>query len=93
MNFNGTGTVAIREDGNVSSVTDNGVGVYTLNFATAMSDANYAATSMSDRANANAILFHLDGNTKTTSALQLRNQRSDDNSAVDSRQSFVAIFR
>ena len=41
-NFNGTGTVAIRSSGNVSSITDNGVGIYTVNFTTAMSDANYA---------------------------------------------------
>jgi hypothetical protein len=43
VNFNGTGTVAIREDGNVSSITDNGTGDYTVNFTTAMPDANYAA--------------------------------------------------
>lgn len=42
VNFNGTGTVAIRASGNVSSITDNGVGDYTVNFATAMTDANYA---------------------------------------------------
>lgn len=42
VNFNGTGTVAIRASGNVSSITDNGVGRYTLNFATAMPDANYS---------------------------------------------------
>jgi hypothetical protein len=44
VNFNGTGTVAIRASGNVSSITDNGTGDYTVNFATAMQDANYAAT-------------------------------------------------
>jgi hypothetical protein len=43
VNFNGTGTVAIRDSGNVSSITDNGTGDYTVNFTTAMSDANYAA--------------------------------------------------
>jgi hypothetical protein len=43
VNFNGTGTVAIRASGNVSSITDNGTGDYTVNFATAMPDANYAA--------------------------------------------------
>lgn len=43
VNFNGTGTVAIRAGGNVSSITDNGVGDYTLNFTNAMTDANYAA--------------------------------------------------
>ena len=42
VNFNGTGTVAIRASGNVSSITDNGVGDYTVNFTTAMPDANYA---------------------------------------------------
>ena len=44
VNFNGTGTVAIRDSGNVSSITDNGTGDYTVNFSTAMSDANYAST-------------------------------------------------
>lgn len=41
VNFNGTGTVAIRASGNVSSITDNGVGNYTMNLTTATSDANY----------------------------------------------------
>jgi len=44
VNFNGTGTVAIRAAGNVSSITDNGVGVYTVNFATAMPDNNYSVS-------------------------------------------------
>ena len=44
VNFNGTGTVAIRSSGNVSSITDNSVGNYTVNFTTAMPDANYAIT-------------------------------------------------
>ena len=42
VNFNGTGTVAIRASGNVSSITDNGTGDYTVNFTTAMPDVNYA---------------------------------------------------
>lgn len=42
VNFNGTGTVAIRNSGNISSITDNGVGMYTMNFVTAMPDANYS---------------------------------------------------
>ena len=45
VNFNGTGTVAIRASGNVSSITDNGVGLYTINFTTAMPDVNYSWTS------------------------------------------------
>lgn len=43
VNFNGTGTVAIREDGNVSSITDNSTGNFTVNFSTALPDANYSA--------------------------------------------------
>jgi len=42
VNFNGTGTVAIRAAGNVSSITDNGTGDYTVNFTTSMVDANYS---------------------------------------------------
>lgn len=42
VNFNGTGTVAIRASGNVSSITDNGTGDYTVNFTNAIADANYA---------------------------------------------------
>lgn len=42
VNFNGTGTVAIRASFNVSSITDNGTGDYTVNFTTALADANYA---------------------------------------------------
>ena len=46
VNFDGTGTVSIRESGNVSSITDNGVGDFTVNFSTAMPDANYAVAGM-----------------------------------------------
>jgi hypothetical protein len=41
VNFNGTGTVAIRGSGNVASITDNGVGDYTVNLITAIPDINY----------------------------------------------------
>ena len=44
VNFNGTGMVAIRASYNVSSITDNATGDYTVNFTTAMVDANYSAT-------------------------------------------------
>lgn len=42
VNFNGTGTIAIRGSGNVSSITDGGTGLYTVNLSTAMPDANYS---------------------------------------------------
>ena len=46
VNFNGRGTIAISESGNVSSITDDGVGLYTVNFTTAMPDANYAISGV-----------------------------------------------
>ena len=65
VNFNGTGTVAIRASGNVSSITDNGTGDYTVNFTTAMPDANYSANGMmSNDATANCF-----ANFQTTSPL------------------------
>jgi hypothetical protein len=42
VSFNGTGTVAIRASYNVSSITDNGTGDYTINFTNALADANYS---------------------------------------------------
>ena len=49
VNFNGTGTVAIRDSYNVSSITDNGTGDYNMNFTTAMDNSNYAiATATRD---------------------------------------------
>lgn len=42
VNFNGEGTASVRASGNVSSVTDNGLGDFTINFATALPDSNYA---------------------------------------------------
>jgi len=52
VNFNGTGTVAIRASGNVTSITDNGTGDYTVNFTTAMSDANYSTAGNGGSSNA-----------------------------------------
>jgi hypothetical protein len=46
VNFNGTGTVAVRESFSTSSITDVGTGTYTVNFSTAMTDANYSAGGM-----------------------------------------------
>ena len=48
VNFNGSGTVSVTASGNVSSITDNGTGNYTVNFTTAMPDANYCAVASGD---------------------------------------------
>jgi len=53
VNFNGTGTVAIRDSYNVSSITDGGVGIYTANFATNLANANYSLSGIVRRGSVN----------------------------------------
>jgi hypothetical protein len=53
VNFNGTGAVAIRSSGNVTSITDGGTGTYVVNITTAMQDANYSACAVARETNAN----------------------------------------
>tara|TARA_B000000460_G_C21502802_1_gene387176 strand:- start:46 stop:1200 length:1155 start_codon:yes stop_codon:yes gene_type:complete len=50
VNFNGTGTVAIRGSYNISSITDNGTGYYSINFSSNMTDVNYSAVGMAHEA-------------------------------------------
>lgn len=66
VNFNGTGTVAIRAAFNVSSITDNGVGDYTVNFTTAMPDANYCSTGFAWASAKNAAAIFLGQPATTT---------------------------
>lgn len=92
VNFNGTGTVAIRASGNVSSITDNGVGDYTVNFTTAMPDANYSCvgTCGETASGGNSVLqtyTAVSGNIRVTS------RASSSNSFQDSVNVFVSIFR
>jgi hypothetical protein len=92
VNFNGTGTVAIRGSFNVSSITDNGTGDYTVNFTNAMPDANYCSVlGGQDTSIANSMLLTQTG-TRTTTQLQI-GQRQVNGSQVDLPQMQVAIFR
>ena len=73
VNFNGTGTVAISASGNVSSITDNGVGNYTVNFATAMTDANFAVNAITNSTTGDAsrpIVAVRTGASTTTATIQ-----------------------
>lgn len=94
VNFNGTGTVAIRAAGNVSSITDNGTGDYTVNFTTAMSDANYAVVSISTDVQLAGIgsvgIYTL--TTPSTTAVRVSSVNSS-NAFFDSAQLHYVIFR
>ena len=92
VNFNGTGTVAIRASFNVSSITDNGVGDYTVNFTTALPDANYGRVMSGSRGSNQIVVNTFLLTSPTTSALRilciLIGGGAEDTSEVN-----VAIFR
>ena len=93
VNFNGTGTVAIRASGNVSSITDNGTGDYTVNFTTAMADVNYAVTG--GTGNTNVDPYKQMGFRRMTSTSQVRLFTSFPGNypASDAQLVCVSVFR
>ena len=96
VNFDGTGTVAIRASYNVSSISDNGVGAYTVNFTTAMGDANYAVLATSgDQGSANYNVVHVSSAAAPTASavrVQTLTQNSGNPAAADHNRVSVAIF-
>jgi hypothetical protein len=98
VNFNGTGTVAIRASGNVSSITDNGTGDYTVNFTTALVDTNYAINGFARSDITGTTSVHLitatSTDTKTTSAVRLSCRYVTNTVGVfDSPEVDVSFFR
>jgi hypothetical protein len=92
VNFNGTGTVAIRASGNVTSITDNNTGDYTVNFTTAMPDANYCANVSAGLAGNTRNLSGLYGySTQTASAVRVSGLETT--GRIDMDLMCVAIFR
>ena len=92
VNFDGTGTPAIRASGNVTSITDNGTGDYTVNFTTAMPDANYAVSGSAGLATASNIYMTISSAAPTTTALRI-NTRLDNNTLFDTTYVNASIFR
>ena len=104
VNFNGTGTVAIRDSGNVSSITDLGTGDYVVNMSTALPDANYCALGTWSTTDANWNGAYLSsmmiGGTRSggaytayysTTQIGVHNYAND--SPQDIEQINVAVFR
>ena len=92
VNFNGTGTVAIRDSYNVSSITDNSTGRYYVNFATNMANANYSAVTSSNTHNSSvtAAANKTVAWGKTTSRFEHRNFEGSVN--VDSSLCDAIVF-
>ena len=94
VNFNGTGTVAIRASSNVSSITDNGTGDYTVNFTTAMTDANYAMSGYAGDAlfSVGVVMSSWGVYTQTTSAFRLKVYYGS-NTVVDTTNVLATFIR
>lgn len=91
VNFNGTGVVATRATFNVSSISDNGTGDYTVNFTNAFADANYATCiSAADSSGIFGIIRTLNAATTTAQRFLLTNTNA---TANDVNAVNVAIFR
>ena len=91
VNFNGTGTVAIRASFNVSSITDNGTGLYTVNFTTALTDADYTVQYTGGGQGSGGSVYAVE--TYTTSAVSLRSRASSTGNLVDENPCNVTVFR
>ena len=98
VNFNGTGTVAINASANVSSITDDGTGLYTVNFSSAIVDANYAVSGVSRASGSyanGAVITLRNAGAKTTSALAIGTSGFGASSIAtfDATDVSVAVFR
>jgi hypothetical protein len=102
VNFNGTGTVAIRAAYNVTSITDNGTGDYTVNFTTAMVDTNYCVTqsnqwgqagSMSGALGVAGVEIARQTNALTTTSARFWATYPSDQNFYDRTMVCIAIFR
>ncbi len=99
VNFNGTGTVAINSSFNVSSITDNGTGDYTVNFTTAMPNINYSVAGsamFSSNVNAHVVCYGdvngASGTLPTTSAFRFRTMYLSGPAAQDCTYVNIAVF-
>ena len=97
VNFNGIGTVAIRASGNVSSITDNAVGAYQINFTTALPNANYSVVGTcgagDGSSNLGVGINDINVAPPATSVVYINTRRRDTNADTDSAYVCVSVFR
>lgn len=94
VNFSGTGTVGIRASGNVSSITDNGTGDYTLNFLTAIGDVYYAViATCGGTPGASQCKVYDEMTARSSSAVRIAIITGNGAGLIDASQVNVAVFR
>jgi len=96
VNFDGTGTVSIDDSFNVSSITDNSTGNYTINFTNSMSDTEYAVTGSTEATNGTPVVittFGSSGSSRTTSSIRIATSYMDTSvQIVDATECSVIVF-
>lgn len=94
VNFDGTGTIAIRDDFNVTDLTDNGTGDYTVNFTNSMADTNYAValSAASDTTGGSGNRRIISPRTKATNSHRISCNAVSNNDAKDCVQVNMVIF-
>ena len=92
INLNGTGTIATRASGNVSSISDQGTGDTIVNFTTALPDANFCWTATAENQGPGSRLYATLNAPNTTSSLRVITY-DEGGTAKDSTYVFVAVFR
>jgi hypothetical protein len=94
VNFDGDGTVSIRDSGNVSSITDNGTGDYAVNLTTAMQDTNYSIAGASGLSSGSTqTFFQMEQQTFTSTSVIDIATRSESGSRRDSETVSMQVFR
>lgn len=93
VNFNGTGTVAIRADGGVSSITDNGTGSYTVNFDVNLPDANFSANVSINNVSGGSTLVQPYVTSTAVGSVTVYMLQNSGASPADTATTLVAVFR
>ena len=95
VNFDGTGTVAIRTSYNVSSITDNGTGLFGINFINAMPDADYVIVGGCNRENNSNSpgVCGIRRDTASTTTVANVSTSDDSGTTIDNQKTHFAIFR
>ena len=95
VNFNGSGTVSIRDDFNVSSITDSGTGAYKVNMSNALSNTNYAVTANSSHLSGTYLAFPAlrdrDQQTRSTTQFHI-DCLNNSGSFTDGQELHIAVF-
>ena len=92
INFDGTGTIAIRDSFNISSVTDGGTGIYTINFTNAMANSNYCSPCENGAPEGGRYIIGPESDGKTTSSARFFSQQSSTGGNLDADEVSIAIF-